>query len=201
MAAGLQQDWSPARIAFRQFLTWLDEGVDSGGEKYLEMRRRLVHYFDRKNCLSPDDLADETLNRVARRLAEEGAITGPSPAHYCYVMARFVFLEYHRRPGRAQVSLEGRPNLIGCLAAPSGPAEAVETQEKHLACLECCLRKLKPDQRALILEYHCGDQRVKIEHRRKLAVSLGLTMNALSIRACRIRDTLEQCVRKCCAVR
>ena len=29
------------------------------------MRRRLVAYFDRKNCIAPDDLADETMSRVA----------------------------------------------------------------------------------------------------------------------------------------
>jgi len=28
-------------------LEWLDDGIDSQGEKYLEMRRRLVAYFDR----------------------------------------------------------------------------------------------------------------------------------------------------------
>jgi len=56
-------------------LKWLDGGADSGGERYLEIRRRLVSYFDRRNCTSPDELADETLNRVARRLEEKGAIT------------------------------------------------------------------------------------------------------------------------------
>jgi hypothetical protein len=38
---------------------------------------------------------------------------------------------------------------------------------------------------------------VKIALRRKLAARLGVTMNALSIRACRIRDRLEACVRAC----
>ena len=109
MAAGSQKDWSPGQNAFRQLLRWLDEGVDSGGEKYLETRRRLVKYFDRKNCIVPDELADETLNRVARRLAEEGVTSDDPPARYCYIMARFVFLEYHRRPARAEVSLDGLP--------------------------------------------------------------------------------------------
>jgi hypothetical protein len=43
------------------------------------MHHRLVAYFDRKNCSSPADLADETLNRVARRLEEEGVT-------YCVVL-------------------------------------------------------------------------------------------------------------------
>jgi DNA-directed RNA polymerase specialized sigma24 family protein len=193
MAAGFQQQWSPSRNAFRQLLHWLDEGTDSGGEKYLETRRRLVQYFDRKNCISPDELADETLNRVARRLAEEPTITETTPARYCYIAARFVFLEYLRRPGRTQVSLEDSR-----IAAPE-PDRAADAQGKRLTCLENCLGKLKLDHRQLILEYYRGEQREKIEHRRDLAARLGLTMNALSIRACRIRDGLEECVRNCCA--
>jgi hypothetical protein len=64
----LKKDWAPTQSAFRQFLTWLDEGVDSGGRRYVEMRRRLSAYFDRRNFLSPDDLADGTLNQVSRRV-------------------------------------------------------------------------------------------------------------------------------------
>src|SRR5215470_5993912 len=60
-------DWSLSESSFARFLEWLDEGEDSQGQKYLDMRRRLVTYFDRKNCLAPDDLADETLNRVMSR--------------------------------------------------------------------------------------------------------------------------------------
>src|SRR5216683_127768 len=105
MTAGFQKGLSGDQTAFRQFLQWLDEGVDSGGEKYLEMRRRLVSYFDRKNCLSPDELADETLNRIARRLEEQGAITDVAPARYCYIVAKFVFLEYLRRAEGTQASL------------------------------------------------------------------------------------------------
>ena len=39
-----KKDWVLTQHTFRQFLSWLFEG-DSGGEKYLEMRRRLVAYF------------------------------------------------------------------------------------------------------------------------------------------------------------
>ena len=49
-----------SQAALARLLEWLDEGTDSGGERFLEMRRRLVSYFDRKNCLEADDLADET---------------------------------------------------------------------------------------------------------------------------------------------
>lgn len=195
MAAGSQKQWSLSESAFRGLLSWLDGGLDSNGEKYLETRRRLVQYFDRKNCRAPDELADETLNRVARRLADQGSITDRPPAHYCYIVARFVFLEYHRRPARLDVSLEGLASSRGFAQAASPKDIAVE-RRSH--CLEKCLQSLAPDQRQLILEYYHGDQRAKIENRRNLARRLGLTVNALAIRACRIRDNLENCVRSCC---
>src|SRR5262245_31590503 len=90
--AEAKSTWRLTEGAFHGLLRWLDEGADSDGERYLEMRRRLVLYFDRKNCRAPDELADETLNRVARRLEEEGSITSDSPAHYCYIVARYVLL-------------------------------------------------------------------------------------------------------------
>jgi hypothetical protein len=46
-----KQDWVPTEPAFRRFLEWLDEGQDSNGERYFEMRRRLVRYFDHKQCV------------------------------------------------------------------------------------------------------------------------------------------------------
>lgn len=181
---------TPDQRAFRRFLDWLDEGSASGGQKYLEMHRRLVSYFDRKNCLSPAELADETLSRVARRLEEEGSITGATPAHYCYIVARFVFLEYQRQAAPLPID-------AGELAASFARDRAAEIRAQMLHCLEQCLSRLEPEPRALILAYYQGDRQVKIALRRKLADRLGLTMNALSIRACRIRDRLESCVRAC----
>jgi len=152
------------------------------------MRRRLVAYFDRKRTRTPDELADETLNRVARRLEEEGAITDTPPARYCYIVARFVFLEYVRRePIHANVA-----DLT--IAAHGEPDAVSEQRELMLDRVDRCLQQLDADERALILQYYQGEQRAKIEQRRKLATQLGLTPNALTIRACRIRSRLEACV-------
>jgi len=196
----VKKDWTPTQTAFRQFLDWLDEGVASGGEKYLEMRRRLVFYFDRKNCLTSDELADETLSRVAQKLEEKGSITGMSPAHYCYVVAKFVFLENLRQAKRGQSGLNelahARMSSGGSLN--SKDTAAMQSRERLHDCLDSCLAKLSSADRDLILEYYRGDQRAKIERRSQLAARLGLSMNALTIRACRIRYKLEECMRTCC---
>ena len=200
--AGRKKDWPLTEGAFQRLLGWLDEGADSDGQKYLEMLRRLVAYFDRKNCSTPDELADETLNRVARRLEEEGAIETDAPARYCYTLARHLFMEHLRGARRSDALIEEmRRQSRGGEMPESGADDDSEIREKMLSCLEQCTAKLETLNREIITRYYTGKERVKIENRRALAEELGVTANALRIRACRIRDSLEDCVRRCTGVR
>jgi DNA-directed RNA polymerase specialized sigma24 family protein len=193
-----KKNWAMTSNAFARLLEWLDEGKDSDGRNYLEMRQRLVAYFDRKNCLTPDELADETLNRVARRLEEEGTIKSETPAKYCYITAKFVFMESLRGADKKSVPLDD------ILKQPPSNKFAVREEdeekkikEKMLNCLEECTGKLETANREIIINYYYGEERVKIENRRALAEKLGISTNALTIRACRIRDKLEGCVGRC----
>jgi len=172
-------------VAFTRLLTWLDDGDDSAGETYLEMRRRLVAYFDRRNRPSPDALADETLNRISRTLEKSGAIATTPPPRYCYVVAKFVLLEDIRRAKR-HVPFDAVRHADAVDWRPSDDVgDATFVQERRFECLDRCLRKLKPE-------------RQRIGRRRDLAARLGITMNALGIRACRIRAALETCLGACC---
>jgi DNA-directed RNA polymerase specialized sigma24 family protein len=178
---------------FRPLLAWLDQGVNTNGQSYLAIRERLLGYFDRKNCLNPDELADETLNRVARRLNEEGGnIETETPAKYCYIVARFVFMEDLRANEKEIAALDNVSRQANAISS-----EDRDRKEKMLECLDRCAAKLEVTQRELIFGYYSGEQRVKIENRRSLAQTLGISVNALSIRACRIRDKLESCVKEC----
>jgi len=203
---GPNQDWQPTEKVFQKFLRWLDEGTDSEGQRYLEVRRRLEVYFDRKNCVAPGELADETLNRVARKLEENGEITDVGPLQYCYIVAKYVFLEALRAEKRApfyrSVSSANPGNLSGQSVTLLEADGAAAQKEKIAACLDHCLKNLSSADRELIVEYYRGKQRSKIERRAALAAKLGLTANALSIRACRVRQKLEACInsglsRKC----
>jgi DNA-directed RNA polymerase specialized sigma24 family protein len=188
--ADLKRRWEPSEPAFQQLLSWLDDGTDSGGETYLSIRERLVHYFARRNGPFPEDLADETLNRVARRLEEAGSIDDVTPAQFCYITAKFVLLEALRQQGR-QAAVEPGDGRIE-------PADdAAEEGDRTFACLERCLAACSPSDRELILEYYRTESGSARAHRKQLAVRLGLTANSLAIRACRIRSRLERCVRAC----
>jgi DNA-directed RNA polymerase specialized sigma24 family protein len=139
------------------------------------------------------------LLKVARRLEEEGITQDETPARYCYIVARFVFLE-HRRETKAhpmvtEVAVDAGLQQAGPSA--SDAAETASARERLLGCLEKCIRELDSLNRGIITSYYIGSERVKIERRRELAERLGVSMNALAIRAYRIRARLEACVRRC----
>jgi DNA-directed RNA polymerase specialized sigma24 family protein len=185
-----------SQFVFARLLAWLDDGTESRGERYLEMRRRLVSYFDRRNRPAADELADETLNRVARTLEQTGSIATRPPARYCYVIARFVLLEDLRRE-RRHVGFDETRLRIDVRAGMTELTEDLTLREQRLDCLDRCLEQLKPEQRMLIVDYYRDSRRRKIERRRDLADRLGISMNALAIRACRIRDALLTCLEGC----
>jgi DNA-directed RNA polymerase specialized sigma24 family protein len=193
----LREEPGITQLAFTRLLAWLDDGVHSNGERYLEMRRRLVSYFDRRNRSAAEELADETLNRIGRTLEQTGAIATKPPARYCYVVAKFVLLEDIRRERRHVPLDETWHADVNRKAVGVGSDSGVKLQEHRLDCLDRCLQELKPDQRELIVEYYADVRRQKIERRRDLATRLGISMNALAIRAFRIRDGLMACVEGC----
>jgi len=189
-----------SQYVFDRLLAWLDDGTESHGERYLEVRRRLVSYFDRRNRPAADELADETLNRVARTLEQGSGIVVRPPARYCYIVARFVLFEDLRR-ARRYVGLDESTMSADRRAILAELNEDHLLRERRLDCLERCLDQLKPEQRTLIVEYYRDAGRQKIERRRALADRLGISMNALAIRTSRIRDRLLTCMEGCRSAR
>ena len=184
----MKKDWVADSQAFDALVEWLNQSGGVGGEggAYVAMHHRLASYFTRKGCRAPEELADEALTRVARRLSEEGSIAGVPPAQYCYIVARFVWLEHLRSPDYAP------PAVIGEIRDRSAPAD--EGKEQLLSSLDDCLARLSPDERTIILDYYAGATSERIAKRRDLAAKLGLTANALTIKASRLRERLRACM-------
>ncbi|MDQ3802314.1 MAG: sigma-70 family RNA polymerase sigma factor [Acidobacteriota bacterium] len=149
------------------------------------IRRRLVTIFLNRQCGEAEDLADETINRVARKVdALEGSYVG-DPAPYFYGVARKVFMEYLRRRSRP--------------LRPPPPVASRDELEPRLKCLDECLEKLKPESRELILRYYQEQKQAKISSHKEMSEHLRLNAGALRARAHRIRVKLEKCVLECLA--
>jgi RNA polymerase sigma factor (sigma-70 family) len=179
----MNKDWILTQESFEALLFWLDPERDKAGEKYEAIRLRLIKIFTCRGCIEPEELADETINRVSKKLKDiESSFVG-DPARYFYGVANKVHLEYLRR------------RLPPAQPPPSEPED--EEIERNYACLERCIEKLTPHNRQLVLEYYQDERRAKIDHRKQLAERLGIAMNALRIRAHRIRTILQECVTSC----
>jgi RNA polymerase sigma factor (sigma-70 family) len=187
VASNKQSDRSLTRESFDKLLTYLDPDREQAGEKYLVIHRKLVKFFEWRGADSPDELADETLNRVARKISQGEAIQ--DVGSYCGGIARLLFLEHLKERERESTAIEQLPPPVQELES--------DDEEIQMKCFESCMASLPPDNRELIIEYYQDERSAKIERRRRLAERLGMPLNALRIRAHRIRAKLEDCVREC----
>ncbi len=174
--------------AFDLFLSCLDADAEQVGEKYEAIRRKLIKYFDWRGAHFPEECADETINRVIRKL-ESGETIRDIPT-YCYGIARLVFLETLKKPDNRRTSLD---ELIPVAA----PQPFQEEESAELECFERCLSELPEESRQLILQYYQDERREKINNRQAMADRLGIPLNALRSRVQRIRDKLERCAANC----
>jgi DNA-directed RNA polymerase specialized sigma24 family protein len=183
-AQQLDIDWEPTEEGFAKFLACLDPDPARAGEKYEELREALVKFLDWRGALFPEELVDETFNRVTRKLEEGETIRDLST--YCHGVARMIFLQSLQHHGNKRVQLEELSFIA---------TQEPDSTDVRRECLNHCLRKLSAKNRELIIEYYRKEGQQKIDHRLAMAERLGIPMNALRSRAQRIRDKLERCVR------
>jgi DNA-directed RNA polymerase specialized sigma24 family protein len=173
---------------FDKLLGWLHTDRELAAQKYEDIRRRLITIFTYRGCAEAEDLADETFDRVTRKVCEVAETYVGDPALYFYGVGHNVHLEYMRK----QFSRPAPP-------PPPPPLQGGEEEESEpeYGCLEECMQRLARGDRELVLQYYKEDKRAKIEHRKKLAAQLGIAINALRIRAFKIRQILQTCVQEC----
>src|SRR5215211_9543619 len=64
----------------------------SAGERFEFLRTKLVFYFEYRRCDDPEELAQETLDRLRQKKDEV-----KDPTRYCFGVARNVLHEYWRK--------------------------------------------------------------------------------------------------------
>jgi DNA-directed RNA polymerase specialized sigma24 family protein len=170
--------------SFDLLLRWLHGDREEAGHKYERIRLRLIKIFVCRGCAEAEDLADEAINRVCLRLPEIESTYIGDPALYFYGVANKLHLEYLRKAHSQPVAV-----------TPS--VQSVETREAEMECLDHCIGKLSAKSRDLVLRYYAEEKHSKIINRKDLAAELGIALNALRIRAHRIRASLQQCVSQC----
>src|SRR5215510_2058376 len=108
--AGQRRKWALTQEAFDKLLAHLGPDRESAGEKYLEVRNNLIRFFEWRGCPFPEDHADETINRIAKKISEGEEIR--NPASYYIGVARMLLLEINRERGRQQQALSELTNSM-----------------------------------------------------------------------------------------
>ncbi len=173
-----------------QLLEWLAPDRERAGQRYEEIRRGLIRVFLYRGCAIPEELADETIDRVAGKLSEVGGNYVGEPGPYFFGVANNIYLEYLRRASSRPASLPAN------LAEEKRSRE--DTEPQH-ACLEECIQRLPQYSRELILAYYGHEKggKDKIEERKKLALHNGIAGNRLRQKTHRIRVSLKKCLGQC----
>jgi DNA-directed RNA polymerase specialized sigma24 family protein len=184
-----RSEWCLTEEAFDKLLAAFSPDRDEAAKQYEALRTKLVRSFEWREVPLADACADETLNRVARRIDEGKQID--KVVAYAYRVAYLVFLETLTEPEFVDIDQEGiHPPAVE-------PQFEDAEREQRQRCFEGCLQELPIKNREIILVYYEGERRMKIERRKKLAEELKISLDALRIRAHRIRKGLEECISRC----
>lgn len=181
--------------AFEQLLGRLDPDRDRAAYGYELLRRKLVKFFERHKCFGAEDLADQTIDRLARSL---DSVEVRDVCLFAYGIARMVRLEADRQTTRFTPLANEEQDGHRATADP-GPEEKIVGElgnEKCLLFLTQCLGRLPVHHKQLIVEYYNGEKQVRIKVRQDMASTRGITIEALRSEANMIRDKLRSCVNK-----
>jgi DNA-directed RNA polymerase specialized sigma24 family protein len=182
-----RRKWDLTPKAFDQFLSLLDLDRDRAGENYETLRRNLIQLFIWRGCRDPESHADETINRVIRKIDEGEEVR--DVIAYAHGVARRLLLEIFKKQEREQIGIDELPPLV------AQPAE--QDDETGVLCLRRCLNRLPEESRQLIVLYYQGEKSAKIENRKRLAEGMRVTLGALRYRAFDLRQRLQGCIERC----
>jgi len=175
------------QVTFDRFLFRLHPDRERAGEQYELIRRKLVKFFEWRGVSFADEPADEVLRRILEKLAQGEEIRDPFT--YCYGVARLVLLELRKNIAKERAAINELQR--------ASPSDNSENNERAYDCLSHCLNTVPAESRQLIQTYYTHDGGEKIEARKALADQLSIPLNALRIRAHRLRQRLEECVQVC----
>lgn len=184
-----KKDWQLTQEGFDKLLSLLDHDRERAAEKYERLRSRLLKIFEWRGSPTPEEHADEAFNRVARKTVEGVEIRDIN--HFVGGVARLLFLEILEQREREQKALNQLPEPVAVVEIED------EDVDPRLDCFRACLNELPPLQRSLIVDYYREGERKRIEQRKLLAVTLQIPLNALRIRAHRLRSQLDKCINGC----
>jgi DNA-directed RNA polymerase specialized sigma24 family protein len=177
-----QNKAAPAE-AFQLLLSRLSPDSETAGKEYERLRTGLVNYFRIKGHSRSVDLADQTLDRVARLLSAREVSDLPG---FCFGVARHICMEQYRAESRERTANEWFTQNVDS-----------HDDDRRYELMRRCLESLAGDEQELLKTYYRESlPRDRTSIREQLARQAGLSIDHLRLRIHRLRRKLENCLNR-----
>jgi len=131
-----------------RLLHLFDGDTVRASEKLERLHARLIRFFEWNHCTCPEDLAQESLMRCTRRLAEGQPVYANDPVNYIFGFAKNVLKEWRERRQEDQLQdYDPSPQ-------PGNPARM--NQIERAIYLKQCLASLSVREREILVAYYSG---------------------------------------------
>jgi len=176
---------STLQESFDALLNWLNpQDREAAGEAYVIIRSGLIQTFLSRGFDNAEELTDETIERVTKRVLEIGPTYEGVPAKYFHGVLRNLIKEQRLNK---EIVTDRLPERLG----------QTEKTSRAYDCLVSCLGMLPKPKSELILDYYTYHGSDKIRCHTDMANQMGISENALRMQAYHIRQKLEKCVGRC----
>ena len=172
--------------SFDRLLDALSADKTEASIAYARLRDSLVRFFQIKGDAAPETAADETLDRVALKLARNAVID--DVRKYSFGAARLIFLERLRAVKKEKLAVEEYYAESNLRNESRENAESSPLQE--------CFESLENDKKVLMKNYFADlPHAILVRQRQRLAADERVSIDQLRIKICRLRQRLKECVR------
>jgi DNA-directed RNA polymerase specialized sigma24 family protein len=176
---------------FQALLAWLHPDPGQSGAAYAKLHQRLRLFFEgwRDAARYAEELADATIDRAVRKLADDPGLAAREPTPYIRTIASYILKEYRSRPQSLALTID----------VPDTRGESGGESFDEKRCLNRCLGRLSTDDYELIVGYYAHEKAEDATKWRKelLPEKLGKSYGAVRVQVLRIRRTLEECIDRC----
>ncbi|NOT64229.1 MAG: sigma-70 family RNA polymerase sigma factor [Acidobacteria bacterium] len=194
----MRKDRTPSESAFENFLLYLDPQRTRAAQKYVQLHEKLVFWLEHHRCSKAQELADRTLDTVARQLLKGLEIQADDPMDYCLGVARNL-LKRERALDLKQVPLDDLPLQSEKHYAHEALRIAMDndSHQQRADCLRHCLRRLSSEDRRMLELYYHDDWHQQVRQRKQLVRQLAWSEENLRSHVHRLRARLKTCMKSC----
>lgn len=186
------KDASFSAEGFASLLAKLGDTPREAGERYERLRSKLIFFFARRQLPLPEDLADDAMDCLGRRLSEGLDIS--SVDAFALGIARHIAQEQVTIANQTRTVDTAFFDDIPAFSLTSSEKERIVNLDQRIEAFERCMRRLPSREIQLLKSYYLDSPGDRVSVRLSLAKRMAISQGTLRQRVFLIRRSLVECV-------